>query len=86
MIVFQCYTLTNYSHDDDKDQFYEKLQTIVENWPEKDLIIMIGVLKTIVGIGSTGYEDIMGTIWTDREIGTRMVTDLKVYVPPTKLL
>lgn len=60
MKVIQCYVLANGSDDDDNDQFYERLQSIVVNWPEKDLIIMIGDLNSIVGMDNTEYEDIMG--------------------------
>lgn len=33
MNVIQCYTSTSDSNEDDKDQFYERLQLIVEKWP-----------------------------------------------------
>ncbi|VDP23653.1 unnamed protein product [Schistosoma margrebowiei] len=53
-------TPPNDSNDDIKDQFYDRLQSIIEKCPRKDLIILIGDLNAKVGIDNTGYEDIMG--------------------------
>ncbi|VDP32692.1 unnamed protein product [Schistosoma margrebowiei] len=52
--------LTNDSNDDIKDQFYERLQSIIEKCSRKDLTILMGDLNAKVGIDNTGYEDIMG--------------------------
>ncbi|VDO54330.1 unnamed protein product [Schistosoma margrebowiei] len=60
MNVIQCYAPTNDSNDDIKDQFYERLQSIVEKCPRKDLTILMGDLNAKVGIDNTGYVDIMG--------------------------
>ncbi|CAH8493033.1 unnamed protein product [Schistosoma haematobium] len=60
MNIIQCYAPTNDSNDDIKDQFYERLQSIIEKCPRKDLTILIGDLNAKVGIDNTGYEDIMG--------------------------
>ncbi|VDP74033.1 unnamed protein product [Schistosoma mattheei] len=57
--IIQCYAPTNDSNDDIKDQFYERLQSINEKCPTKDLTILMGDLNE-VGIDNTGYEDIMG--------------------------
>ncbi|VDP51886.1 unnamed protein product [Schistosoma curassoni] len=57
MNIIQCYAPTNDSNDDSKDQFYERLQSIMENSPKKDLM---RDLNAKVGIDNTGYEDIMG--------------------------
>ncbi|VDP28789.1 unnamed protein product [Schistosoma curassoni] len=37
MNIIQSYSLTNDSNDDIKDQFYERLQSIIEKYPRKDL-------------------------------------------------
>ncbi|VDP53395.1 unnamed protein product [Schistosoma curassoni] len=60
MNVIQCYAPTDDNKDDNKDQFYERLQPIIEKCPGKDLTILMGDLNVKVGIDNTGYEDIMG--------------------------
>ncbi|VDO90982.1 unnamed protein product [Schistosoma margrebowiei] len=46
--------------DDAKNQFYNRLQSIIEKWPTKDLTILMGDFNAKVGTDNTGYEDIMG--------------------------
>ncbi|VDP42157.1 unnamed protein product [Schistosoma margrebowiei] len=60
MNIIQCYAPTNDSNDDIKDQFYERLQSVIEKCPRKDLTILMGDLNANVRIDNTGYEDIMG--------------------------
>ncbi|VDO48353.1 unnamed protein product [Schistosoma margrebowiei] len=60
MNIIQCYAPTNDSNDDIKDQFYDRLQSIIEKCPRKDLTILMGDLNAKVGKENTGYEDIMG--------------------------
>ncbi|VDP71766.1 unnamed protein product, partial [Schistosoma curassoni] len=60
MNIIQYYALTNDSNDDIKDQFYERLQSIIEKCQRKDLTILMGDLNDKVGKDNTGYEDIMG--------------------------
>ncbi|VDP24582.1 unnamed protein product [Schistosoma margrebowiei] len=67
MNIIQCYAPTNDSNDDIKDQFYERLQSVIEKCPRKDLTILMGDLNAKVGIDNTGYEDIMGR----RRLGER---------------
>ncbi|VDP36912.1 unnamed protein product [Schistosoma curassoni] len=57
--IIQCYA-PNDSNDDIKDQFYERLQSIIEKCPRNHLTILVGHLNAKVGIDNTGYEDIMG--------------------------
>ncbi|VDP69804.1 unnamed protein product [Schistosoma mattheei] len=59
MNVIQCYAITNDGNDDIKDHFYERLQSIIENYPRKDLTILMGDLNVKAGMYNTGYEDIM---------------------------
>ncbi|CAH8530029.1 unnamed protein product [Schistosoma rodhaini] len=60
MNVIQCYVPTNDSNDDDKDQFYERLQSIIAKCSRKDLTILMGDLNAKVGVDNTGYEDVIG--------------------------
>ncbi|VDO94070.1 unnamed protein product [Schistosoma curassoni] len=59
MNIFRCCAPTNDSNDDIRDQFYERLQSIIEKCPKTDLTIRMGDLNAKVGIDNTGYEDIM---------------------------
>ncbi|CAI2724104.1 unnamed protein product [Schistosoma spindalis] len=58
--VIQCYAPTNDYNENAKDQFYDRLQSIVEKCTTKDLTILMGDLNAKVGIDNTGYEEIMG--------------------------
>ncbi|VDO49247.1 unnamed protein product [Schistosoma margrebowiei] len=60
MNIIQCYAPTNDRNDNIKDQFYERLKSIIEKCPRKDLTILMGDLSAKVRIDDIGYEDIMG--------------------------
>ncbi|VDP73032.1 unnamed protein product [Schistosoma curassoni] len=60
MNIIQCYASTNDSNEDIEDQYYERLQSIIEKFPRRDLTILMEDLNAKVGIDNTGYEDIMG--------------------------
>ncbi|VDP36933.1 unnamed protein product [Schistosoma curassoni] len=60
MNIIQCYAPTNDSNNDIEDQLYERLQSIIEKCPRKDLTILMGDLNAKVGIDNTEYEDIIG--------------------------
>ncbi|VDO60062.1 unnamed protein product [Schistosoma curassoni] len=60
MNIFQSYAPANDSNDDIKDQVYERLQSIIEKCPTKDLTILMGDLNAKVGMDNTRYGDIMG--------------------------
>ncbi|VDO90535.1 unnamed protein product [Schistosoma margrebowiei] len=60
MNIIRCYAHINDSNDDNKNQFYSTLQSIIPKCPRKDFTILMGKLNAKVGIDNTRYEDIMG--------------------------
>ncbi|VDP83350.1 unnamed protein product [Schistosoma mattheei] len=60
MNVNQSYSPTNDYNEDVKDQFYDRLQSIVGKCPTNNLNILMVGLYAKVGMDNTGYEDIMG--------------------------
>ncbi|VDP34150.1 unnamed protein product [Schistosoma mattheei] len=60
MNVIQYYAPTNDYNEDDKDHFYDRVQSIVEKCPTKDLTILMRDLNAKVEMENTEYEDIMG--------------------------
>ncbi|VDP74936.1 unnamed protein product [Schistosoma curassoni] len=58
LIEWEC-AINDYN-EDAKDQFYNRLQSIVEKCPTKDLTILMGDFNAKVGMNNAGYEDIMG--------------------------
>ncbi|VDO64820.1 unnamed protein product [Schistosoma margrebowiei] len=60
MNVIQCYAPTNDSNDDNNDQFYEMLQSIIVKCQGKDLTIVMRDLNINIRMDNIGYEDITG--------------------------
>ena len=62
MNVIQCYAPTNDREDQVKDQFYHRLQSVINNFPERDITILMGDLNAKIGRDSIGYEEVMGQL------------------------
>lgn len=60
MNVIQWYAPNNDSNNDDKDQFYEKLQSNIVECPRKYLTILMRNQNAKVRMENNDYEDIMG--------------------------
>ena len=58
--VILCYAPTNDSSDEDKDEFYNRMQALLDKSPGKDITILMGDLNAKVGQNNAGYEQVMG--------------------------
>lgn len=58
--VINCYAPTNERGEDEKDQFYNRLQTIMDKRRTKDITLLIGDFNAKVGTDNTGMEETMG--------------------------
>lgn len=57
--MIQCYVSTNDSDDQDKEEFYSRLLNIIQDRPERNVIIVIGYFNAKIGSDNRGYE-VMG--------------------------
>jgi len=47
--IIQCYAPTNIAHPNDKEEFYDQFQAIIDNVPKRDIKILMGDLNAKVG-------------------------------------
>ena len=55
----QCYAPTNDSSEDEKDQFYSSLKTVVEQVPTHYVLLVMGDLNAKIGNENAGLERAM---------------------------
>lgn len=60
MDMIQCYAPTNDSEDEVKDQFYHRLQSVIDNFPERGVTILIGDFNAKIGSDNIGYKEVVG--------------------------
>ena len=59
--IIQVYSPTNEASDEDKDNFYEQLHTVVDSVHKHDILLAMGDLKAKFGEDNEGYENIIGS-------------------------
>ncbi|CAJ1081041.1 craniofacial development protein 2-like%2C partial [Xyrichtys novacula] len=58
--IIQCYTPTNVAEEQEKENFYSSLQSLIDRTLKRDLKIIMGDLNAKVGEDNAGKEFIMG--------------------------
>lgn len=54
--IIEVYAPTNIADENEKEEFYSSLQTVVNNAPNRDILLVTGNLNSKVGLERTGRE------------------------------
>ena len=63
MTIIQCYAPTNNAEPYEKEEFYNKLQAVVDNAPNRDILIIMGDFNAKVRRNNASIERIMAKSW-----------------------
>ena len=58
--IIQCYAPTELADDNEKDEFYSRLNAVYGSTPRGDIVIVMGDLNAKVGVGNSGVEYVVG--------------------------
>ena len=58
--IIQCYAPTELADDNEKDEFYSRLNTVDGSTPRGDIVIVMGDLNAYLGVGNSGVENVLG--------------------------
>jgi len=58
--IVQCYAPTNDKDEEVKEEFYDRLQSVIDNIGDRNVTILMGDLNAKVGDDNTGFEEVMG--------------------------
>ena len=60
MNIIQCYAPTNDNDQEVNDNFYDRLQSVLENCSTRDVTCLLGDFNAKIDGDNRGYEQIMG--------------------------